>query len=286
MNVVQTKSERILILPDCCPNAKFLYYRSGTIEMPLNCLTPCKTVNYQFSGLARKKEGYILHPMYSHPEFEHEIYYGPSKDTFCCYLQLLKNIKIEESKDICEILKFDHVFHRQKFLNKRYMLIDTLEKKNIFNIVVLHNEYFEIASIVKKLLKQMGISVFLFYMTDVTLAKLGNLKGDFVIVGCFNKTLHLLYSEIARFAKLYTCWDILYWLNKDSITNFCETYYLNPMDIPKHLFDVVIESQPGSGEIIKATSTYGSFSGLPVEDKPVSKIVKGKTGIASNYNEI
>eukprot|EP00835_Amoeboradix_gromovi_P003893 NODE_276_length_12087_cov_0.626376.p4 type:complete len:289 gc:universal NODE_276_length_12087_cov_0.626376:3494-4360(+) len=288
MDCVQTKNnEKILILPDCCPNTKYLYYRPGVLEMPLNCSTPCNNIVYKFKPLKANHENVIVHPMYGHLNIEHDTYYGPINDTFLYYIQLLKDVAVIEGDEKSDVLHFPHLFDKQRFLNKRYSKIDSFDGSNVLNILVLHNAFFQLASQLRQILRSMGFKTFIIYMTDVTLAKLGNINGDYIIFGCFNKTLHLLYSEISKYLNLYTAWDIVYWLNKDSEINFCSKYYLNPLDIPVEYLHVTIEQKSHSTEIIKASSRYGSYTGLPVTSgKPISKIQRGKSGIASDYHEI
>ena len=289
MDVIHAENQNIGILADCCPNTKYLYYRKGRIEMPLHCLTPGgDCIDYKFQSLpdsvdAQKK---LLHPMYSIPDLSHDTYVGPVQDSFLHYVQLLKkDIKIIDTKEKCDTLQFLYNFQRQRFLNKRYTSVDSFDATNTLNILVLHHAYYDLASQFRTLLKRKGYTTFIMYMTDVTLAKLGNMNGDYIVFGCFNKTLNLLYSELSRFLNLYTAWDILYWLNKDTLDiNFCDVYYLNPLDIPLTYFDIKVDSITPTLEIIKATSKYGSYIGLPTEDKPISKIQKGKIGIASSYH--
>ena len=289
MDFVQSTNENIFILPDCCPTTKYLYYREGVLEMPLNCLTPCNNIVYKFKQIKLKdSKDVIVHPMYGHPNLKSDKYYGPTNDTFLHYLQLLKEVEIIDSNENCEMLHFPFKFNKQLFLNKRYSKIDGFDSSNTLNILVLHHEYYALASQFRNTLKRMGFTTFIMYVTEVTLAKLGNMQGDYIIFGCFNKTLLLLYGEISRFANLYTAWDIVYWINRDNKEiDFWTKYYLNPLDIPMDLFDIVVECNSQSTQIIKATSKYGTYAGLPVNsNQPISQIQKGRRGIASEYHEI
>ncbi len=286
MDSLQTENEKVFLLPDCCPVTKYTYYREGILEMPLNCTTPCNNIVYKFrKPFSLSNNAVILHPMYGHPKLTYDTYIGPDNDTFYYYLVLLKTITSKFTLDVNEMLHYPVGFNRQKFINKRYMKIDSFDSTTSINILVLHHAYYDAASQLRTLLKQFGLTTFIFYMTDVTLEKLGNLKGSFVIFGCFNKTFRLLHHEMSRCFSLYSAWDIVYWLNKDKDIDFTESYYLNPLDIPQEYFKVECQQITTQTQIIKSISTYGTYTGLPIEKLPIQKIAEGKTGIASDYNE-